>query len=69
MALKLNGEGKTSQRDEPKALGTIFKGGNKGTRVEILDRQEWVVKSGAIHHIYITRNPALLHDYVQYSEA
>ena len=67
MKFRPNREGGTSQKDEPKALVTVFKGGNKGTWADIMDSQEWVVDSGATHHI--TGNPALLHDYVHYSES
>jgi hypothetical protein len=67
MKFRPSREGQTSQKDEPKALVTSFKGGNKGTWADIMDSQEWVVDSGATHHI--TGNPALLHDYIHYSEA
>ena len=57
MKFKPNREGGTSPKDEPKALVTAFKGGNKGTWADIMDSQEWVVDSGATHHV--TGNPAL----------
>ncbi len=40
--------------------------GNKGTWADMVDGNEWVVDSGASHHV--TGNPAILHDYVQYAE-
>jgi hypothetical protein len=52
-------------REEPIALITQFDGGNKGTWADLVDGQEWVVGSGASHHI--TGDPSVLHDYVEYA--
>lgn len=52
---------KSDGADAAKALVSTDKGGRHA-----LTGQEWVVDSGASHHI--TGNPILLHDYVQYPE-
>jgi hypothetical protein len=50
---------------EPRALITTLDVGSKGTWADMVDGNEWVVDSGASHHV--TGNPDILHDYVEYS--
>jgi hypothetical protein len=60
---KENGAG---SNEEPRALISKLNAGNKGTWADLVDGQEWVVDSGASHHV--TGNPEILHDYVEFPE-
>jgi len=61
-----NSSGNADTKAAAKALVSTSKEEAEWTSAGKMDSEEWVVDSGASHHI--TGNPALLHDYVQFKE-